>query len=141
MMRTSLIPRSSPEFEGFWEGCRLGELRVQQCKSCELLRFPPQPLCPHCQSAQRAWVPVTGQGSVYTYSINTGEGVAGPVLPGEHGFPYAVAVIELDSGPRMVADLDTEALPNLVIGARVTVKFEDFGGGLVGPNFVLVDGP
>jgi uncharacterized protein len=140
-MRTSLIPRSLPEFEGFWEGCRLGELRVQQCKRCEALRFPPQPLCPDCQSPERAWVPVAGQGSVYTYSINTGEGAAGPVLPGEHGFPYAVAVIELDCGPRMIADFDTEVLPSLVIGARVEVTFEDFGGGLIGPNFVLVDTP
>jgi uncharacterized OB-fold protein len=78
---------------------------------------------------------------VYTYSVNTGQGAAGPVLPGEHGFPYAVAVIELDSGPRMIADFDTEALPNLVIGARVKAIFEDFGGGIVGANFVLADTP
>jgi uncharacterized OB-fold protein len=84
-------------------------------------------------------VPVAGRGSVYTYSINTGEGAAGAVLPGEHGFPYAVVVVELDSGPRMIADFDTDALPTLAIGARVEVTFEDFGGGIVGPNFVLSD--
>ena len=138
-MRTSLTPRVHPEFEGFWEGCRLGELRVQQCMNCQEVRFPPQPLCPMCRSTKREWIAVAGTGTVYTYSINTGLGAAGAILPGEHGFPYAVAVIELDSGPRMFSDFDTEHLARLTIGARVHVLFEDIGGGLIGPNFALTD--
>lgn len=136
-MRTSLVPHSTPELDGFWEGARAGELRVQQCLSCQRLRFPPQPMCHDCQSDKRAWVRVDGSGTVYTFSINTGLGAAGPVLPGEHGFPYAVVVVELDCGVRMMGNMDTEALPGLRIGAPVTVVFEDIGGGLVGPNFVL----
>jgi uncharacterized OB-fold protein len=136
-MRTSLIPRSLPDYEGFWAGCRLGELRVQQCTNCGELRFPAQPLCPNCQSSGREWVPDAGTGTVYTFSVNTGLGAAGAVLPGERGFPYGVAVIELDSGPRMYADFDTEQLPRLVIGARVRAVFADIGGGLIGPNFAF----
>lgn len=139
-MRTSLKPRAMPAYEEFWEGARLGELRVQQCLNCEALRFPAQPLCRHCQSTEQAWVPVEGRGSIYTYSINTGEGSSGAVLPGEHGFPYALAVVELDCGVRMFADLDTETLPRLSIGARVKVTFQDIGNGLTGPNFVLDEG-
>ena len=109
-MRTSLTPRVHPEFEGFWEGCRLGELRVQQCSDCREVRFPPQPLCPACRSSKRDWVAVEGTGTVYTYS-----------------------------GPRMYSDFDTDDLQNLKIGARVSVVFEDIGGGIIGPNFVLTD--
>lgn len=43
--------------EGFWEGIRAGELRVQQCDGCGLLRHYPQPLCPECHDRRFHWEP------------------------------------------------------------------------------------
>ena len=46
----SSCPRVDEESEGFWEGTARGELRLQACGSCGILRFPPRVMCPHCQS-------------------------------------------------------------------------------------------
>ena len=45
-----------PDYEeGFWEGTRSHELRLQQCDDCEVFRHLPTPMCPHCHSIGYSW--------------------------------------------------------------------------------------
>jgi uncharacterized OB-fold protein len=135
-MRSSIVPRVNAETAGYWNFCRQNVLSAQKCGSCGRLRFPPQPMCPSCRSLERSWTPISGEGTVYTFSVVTGAGTE-PLLPGVHGLPYAVAVIELDEGIRMVTDFDTEDLGHLKVGARVRAVFERVNDDIAAPRFEL----
>jgi uncharacterized OB-fold protein len=135
-MRTAIMPHVRAETRAYWEGCARGELSAQRCNECGRLRFPPQPMCPSCRSMQREWVPISGAGAIYSFSVVTGEG-AEPQLPGARGLPFAIAVIELDDGIRMVTDFDTEEIEKLTIGARVEVFFEPINEQIQMPRFAL----
>jgi uncharacterized OB-fold protein len=135
-MRTSITPRVNPETADFWAGCAIGELRAQRCGECGKLRFPPQPMCGNCNSFRRSWEPISGLGTVYAFSVVTGEGAEAP-LPGAHGLPFGIAIVELEDGVRMVTDFDTEVLEDLVIGTPVEVFFEPVNEDINLPRFAL----
>src|SRR5256885_17174125 len=91
-------PRPSPETQAFWDGCAAGELRMQRCRPCDELYFPPRLACPRCLSTDVAWEPLSGRGTLHTYLINHRP------APGFEA-PYAIAVVQLDEGPRMMSNI------------------------------------
>ena len=122
MPMSKMEPRPSPETQEFWDGCAAGELRLQWCKSCDAHYFPPRPFCPTCLSDQVEWQTVSGKGTLHTYVINHRPGM---------GFepPYAICVIQLDEGPRMMGNVvDCEQTPEaLVLDMPLQVTFEERG--------------
>ncbi|MFF7487491.1 Zn-ribbon domain-containing OB-fold protein [Streptomyces luteogriseus] len=125
--------RPVPDTDGapFWEYAAQGELRVQACAACGELRFPPRPCCPHCQSFESEWRPVSGRGRVWSYVV-----AHPPLLPDYAArAPYNVVVVELDEAPRirLVGNLvpgpgqPLGSLPreSLRIGARVRAVFHE----------------
>jgi hypothetical protein len=94
-------------------------------------------MCPACRSMERDWVPVAGTGQIYAYSVITGAGGEKP-LPGTQGIPYAVAIIELDEGIKMVTDFDTEVLDSLHVGMPVRAIFERLNDDITIPRFAAV---
>lgn len=96
---TKAEPRPTPETQPFWDGCAAGELRLQRCTACDGGHyFPPRPFCPRCLSDRVEWETVSGRGTLHTYVINH------RAAPGFEP-PYAIAVIQLDEGPRMMGNL------------------------------------
>jgi len=70
------------------------------CRTCSKPIFPPRDICPHCaEAAQDAHV-FSGKGRVFSYST-VYEAPAGYT---EHQ-PYTVALIKLDEGPLVTAQL------------------------------------
>lgn len=136
-MRTTVVPKVTAETEEFWEFCRRGVLSVQRCADCGRHRFPPQPMCPKCHSRSWTWEPVDGRGTLFTYTVVTGEGYE-DLMPGEHGHPFAIAIVEipLDEPVRMVTDVDTEWLDQLEIGMPMQVVFEPVSDQIHLPRFV-----
>ncbi|MBV8615506.1 MAG: DNA-binding protein, partial [Acetobacteraceae bacterium] len=53
-------PKPTPETKHFWDGTREGELRLQRCKSCDTVYFPPRPFCPACASRAVRVFPASG---------------------------------------------------------------------------------
>jgi uncharacterized OB-fold protein len=92
------LPVPTPETAHFWEGTKAGELRLQTCGDCTHTYFPPRPFCPSCGSRNVAVVKASGKGKLYSYVIH-----ARPAP----GFtpPYAIAVVELAEGPRMMSNI------------------------------------
>lgn len=117
-------PRPTPETQPFWDGCAAGELRLQRCGNCDKHYFPPRPFCPTCLSREVTWEAVSGRGRLHTYLINHY-----PLPPGWEE-PYAIAVVELDEGPRMMSNiLDVPNTPeDLVLDMSLEVVFEDRDG-------------
>jgi uncharacterized OB-fold protein len=125
------LPVPNPDNEGFWDGCRRHELRVQRCRRCRTFRHHPRPMCPHCSSTEHEWVAVSGRGVLYTFTI-----VYDPTLPAfQAQIPYNVAVVQLEEGPFMVTNIVGCAADQMRIGAAVAVEFEDLSSTISLPKF------
>jgi uncharacterized OB-fold protein len=88
-------PQPTPETQHFWDGTREGQLRLQRCNACGKAYFPPRPFCPACAARDVAVFAASGKGRLYSYVIHHRP------VPGFTP-PYAIAVVELDEGPRMM---------------------------------------
>ena len=92
------LPFPTPETLHFWEGTRAGELRLQRCDECRQVYFPPRPFCPKCASRKVSIFKASGRAKLYSYVINHRP------APG-FTLPYAIAVVELAEGPRMMTNI------------------------------------
>src|SRR5690606_17476121 len=54
-----------PATEYFWQGTRLGELRVLRCTACGQLVHPPRPACRRCLHDELVATALCGLGVVY----------------------------------------------------------------------------
>ena len=95
------------------------------CHNCGNKIFPPRDVCPHCaREAQQAFQ-FSGRGEVYSFTT-----VFHPPAGFEEYAPYTVALVKLEEGPMVTAQL-TDVEPDQVsIGQpleMVTRKLRDDG--------------
>lgn len=119
----------------YWDAASRHELVLPRCNGCGLVFFPPREHCPGCWSGELSWQPASGRGSVWTF---TEVHVAFYDDTWADDVPYVVAVIELDEGPRLLANLVEPDMDRLSVGDRVEVTFEDRSEGLSLPMFRTV---
>lgn len=129
------IPSPTELSEGFWQGVREGRLVIQRCQHCGLLRHYPQSMCPACRKLGFDWAPVSGRGTIYSYTV--AHRAFHPAWQAH--VPYAIATIELDEGVRMVCDLLGTPPEAVAIGQRVEVFFESLPGQGPMPRFRRVE--
>jgi uncharacterized protein len=110
-------PLSNRDFDFFYRGLEAGELLVQECDGCGLLRNPPSPCCPHCRSFAWQGKALAGTGRVHSYVVHYH-----PPLPG-FATPHPVAVATMDEGIRLIGAMDGTAIEDMAIDAPVTVEF------------------
>jgi len=114
---TPLRPVIGPDTAFFWAGTAVGELRIQRCGECGVMRHPPGPGCPGCGATKPEFVVAAGTGRIHSYVIHRH-----PPLPGRR-LPVVVALVELDEGVRMVGELRGVALDAVRIGDPVRADF------------------
>ena len=146
-----IIPEGDLELRPYFEAAHEGRLTMRRCSGCGLLRYPPGPACPWCNSLESEWADVSGEGAIYSYEI-----VAQAIQPGFRDWaPYAVVLVELDEqrgvpGPnealRLIANLVTpdfrpEPEGNIAIGRRVRAVFLPIDERLALPQFTLSHEP
>jgi uncharacterized OB-fold protein len=112
-------PRPDRDTTPFWDGQRNHELRLQRCSRCAAFRFPVTPLCPGCRSFEFEWALCSGRGTVYSYTV-----VRHQTHPA-FAVPYAVLLVELEEGPRLVGRLRAGPETSVTIGASVRMEWED----------------
>lgn len=110
------IDPADPTMAPFWSGARRRELLLQRCSKCHVHQFYPRPLCLACEGTDLAWVVSGGLGTVYSVTLSQVQ-----VLP-ELPPPYAVALIDLDEGPRLLSNVIEG---DCSIGARVRVVWRE----------------
>ena len=117
----------------FWEGVDRGELLIQRCGSCQTLRHPPSPMCPHCQSLERETVKASGRGVIHSFVK-----MHHPAIP-PFDYPNPVILVELEEGTRLVSQLDgsgsATGSARIEIGMPVQVVFREVEEGFVLPLF------
>jgi uncharacterized OB-fold protein len=112
-----LRPVVSQDTAFFWDGAAAGELRVQRCGVCKALRHPPGPACPECGALEPEYVVASGFGEVYSYVVHHH-----PPVPGRE-LPFVIALVELDEGVRMVAELVGVPPDEVRVGMPVVAAF------------------
>lgn len=124
------LPVPTPETEHFWEGARRGELLLQRCQACAQTYFPPRPHCPGCGAREVEVFAASGRATLYSYVINHRP------APGFEA-PYAIAVVALEEGPRMMTNLvDVEQTPEaLQLDMPLEVVFEPCSDSISLPLF------
>jgi uncharacterized OB-fold protein len=114
---------------GFWEGVRERRLLIQRCTACSTLRHPWLPGCAGCGHPEWDTVEASGTGEVYSYVV-----MHHPPFPAFDP-PYAVALIELTEGVRMISNVIGVPYDEVRIGMPVRLEFEQYDEELVLPVF------
>lgn len=84
------------------------------CPHCDQKIFPPRDICPGCRSEANEAYAFSGKGEVYSYTTIY-EAPAGY----EEQAPYTVALVKLDEGPMITAQLTDVNHGEVKIGMRV----------------------
>ena len=115
-------PRANAELtRPFWEAAKRHELVMPRCNTCSNIFFYPRECCPNCLASSFEWVPVSGKGRVYSYTV-----VYQPVNPAfQVDIPYIYAIIQLDEGPRMASNLVDCPIEEAEVDMPVTVVFDE----------------
>lgn len=107
---------------GFWAGVAEHRLLIQRCTGCATLRLPWLPGCNACGCAEWDTVRAGGEGTVFSHVV-----MHHPPFPafgpsGEGG-PYAVALIELAEGVRIVSNVIGVPYDKVRVGMPVHLEF------------------
>ena len=125
------VPAITSEMKPFFDAAKRHELVVQRCTQCGAQRFPAREICSSCLSREAQWVRVSGNGRIFSYNVMHQvyhPGFAATV-------PYAVVIVELDEGARMLSNLQGVAPRDITIGMPVRVIFDDVTEDLTLPKF------
>lgn len=120
----------------FWDGTAAGELRIQRCNACGMLRHPPGPVCPSCHAMDRGYVVASGRGVVHSFLVHHA-----PAVPGKK-LPLTLALIDLDEGVRMVGEISGRPGGDTVaIGDPVEVWFDRLDDDITLAQWRTLDAP
>ncbi|MFE9685790.1 bifunctional MaoC family dehydratase N-terminal/OB-fold nucleic acid binding domain-containing protein [Streptomyces sp. NPDC006285] len=119
---------------GFWEGVTRHRLLIQRCGECGTLRFPWLPGCNACGCLEWDTVEAAGEGTVYSYVV-----MHHPPFPAFDP-PYAVGLVELAEGVRMISNVVGVPHDRVRIGMPVRLEFARVDGQLELPVFRATGG-
>ena len=89
-------PRINEATRPFWEALRGERFVTTRCQDCSDMAFPPKVVCANCLSDHLVWVPLSGRGTLYSYTRVW----AGPKVFADD-LPYTLCVVDLDEGLRV----------------------------------------
>ena len=132
------VPRPQPETDSldevYWTSGRSGALRLARCRDCRYWINPPSPVCPSCLSRHVADEPVSGRGTLWTYTVNMHP------WSGAFPVPWPAGLVELveQDGLRILGPIVGVPPEEIAIGMELTLDFEQRGDVYV-PVFVRGD--
>jgi len=92
-----------------------------KCGSCSRVFFPPRESCPYCRRksiGKMQELKLSGKGEIVTYTIIH----AGPENFKEQ-VPYPIAIIKLEEGPQLTAQIVDCNIDDVKIGMKVESTF------------------
>ena len=87
----------------------------EACPHCEFKIFPPRDICPDCGEDARDLFQFSGKGSVYSFTT-----VSDAPTGFEENAPYTIAIVKLEEGPLVTAQLTD--LGNQPVGIGTPVE-------------------
>jgi len=95
------LPTPDADSQAYWDGLKEGKLLLQHCGRCGHVQFYQQVHCRQCGSEQLTHRAASGRGIVHSFSVV--HRAPGPAF--KQDTPYAVLLVELAEGPRMISSL------------------------------------
>ncbi|EPH45990.1 bifunctional MaoC family dehydratase N-terminal/OB-fold nucleic acid binding domain-containing protein [Streptomyces aurantiacus] len=111
---------------GFWDGVARHRLLIQRCGDCARPRFPWLPGCNACGSPEWDTVEASGEGTVYSYVVMHHPpfpAFTEPYRADEGAGPYAVVLVELAEGVRILSQVVGVPHDEVRIGMPVRLEF------------------
>jgi uncharacterized OB-fold protein len=117
------LPETTRLNQPFWDGLRLKEFRVPKCADCGDYNWIPYPACRSCYSENQEWVAVSGQATVWSFSVvHRGPGAFNDEVP------YVVVLAKLVEEPRsliVTGNLIDVDPADVRIGMPIKVVYEE----------------
>jgi len=110
-------PPEDKDLGTFWDGTRAKELRLPTCRSCGTTFWYPRTTCPSCLAEELDWRAASGTGAVHAVSVN------------HRPEKYAVALVELDEGVRLMSNVVNVDPDDVTVGMRVRLSWEALSDG------------
>jgi uncharacterized OB-fold protein len=124
-MAARVEPPASDDVLPFWEATRRGELVLPWCRACRRPFWYPRAICPRCLGDSVEWRPALGKGIVYSVSVQHRPGPGREAADG----PYAVALVDLDEGVRVMGNVLECAPDDVHVGMRVRAVWHPLSDG------------
>ena len=125
------LPAPDSESAPYWTGLKERRLMLQKCKSSGQYLFPPTSFCPGALEKPE-WVEGSGLGKVFSWIV-----VRHPVprdVYADH-VPYVVALVELNEGCRMPANIVDCAPEDVKANMPVEIVFRPITPDVTLPAF------
>jgi hypothetical protein len=117
------LPEVSPASRPFFDALRNHEFVVPRCGNCGDYNWIPYPACRSCLSENQTWTRVSGDATLYTYTVcHRGPGAFNDDVP------YVIALGELVEQPRpclVLGNLMGIAAGDIRIGMPITIAYQD----------------
>ncbi len=86
----------------------------ETCDSCGVKLFPPRDVCLECEAPAKELFTFTGLGEIFSYTT-----IYDAPAGFEHHAPYTIALVKLDEGPLVTAQLTDVEKEDVAIGMPV----------------------
>ena len=93
------LPAPDADSAAFWRGLHDGVLLLQHCAACGHVQYYQQAMCRQCGDENLVHRAASGRGKVHSFSVV--HRAPGPAFKAD--LPYAVLLIDLEEGPRMIS--------------------------------------
>lgn len=125
------LPTPDGDTAGFWAGMRDGRLLLQHCAKCGNVQYYQQQLCRRCGSEELAYKAASGAGKIHSFSVVYR--APGPAFKDE--VPYAVLLVELAEGPRMISSYTGGPAEEVTFDMNVQLVFDKISEEVILPRF------
>ena len=117
-------PAIDTESRPFWDAAAQGKMLLGRCRACGAAHYYPRSICPHCFGTDTEWTPMSGRGTIYSYSITRRVDV-----------PYVIAYVTLPEGVTVMSNIVECDVDTLHVGQQVELSFRTTEGGQALPVF------
>ena len=117
----------------FWQATNEHRLAIQRCCKCRRWNHAPKLMCPICGSPELEFEPVSGRGTLYSWTV-----IHDPPAPGfANMLPLIVGLVELEEQEKLVfaCNLVGTDPGSLRIGLPLEVAFADVASDISLPGF------
>jgi uncharacterized OB-fold protein len=125
------LPTPDADTAAFWRGLQGGKLLLQHCADCCHVQYYQQATCRACGRENLVHRPASGRGKVYSFSVV--HRAPGPAFKAD--VPYAVVLVELEEGPRMISTFTGGSPDEVTFDMDVVLTLEKVSDEITLPRF------
>jgi uncharacterized OB-fold protein len=125
------VPAPDADSAALWRGLRDGVLLLQHCAGCGHVQYYQQAICRQCGGDALSHRPASGRGKVHSFSVV--HRAPGPAFKAD--LPYAVLLIDLEEGPRMISTYTGGRPEEVTFDMDVVLVCEKISNDITLPRF------